>query len=100
DDNSRPDHGDLGLQPRKAGFDLDRAGFAVDPPRPARHPLEVFDGVGDVDPRPIDSALDEAAVEQSSRGPTKGFPAMSSTSPGCSPTNISSEPSGPSPNTV
>ena len=27
DDNSRPDHGDLGLQPRKAGFDLDRAGF-------------------------------------------------------------------------
>ena len=46
----------------------------MDPPRPARHPFEVFDGVCDVDPRPIDSRLSEAVVEQFAGRSDKGLP--------------------------
>ena len=47
-DDLRLDDADLGLEPRKAGLDLDRARLAVDAPRSARHPFEVLDDIGDV----------------------------------------------------
>ena len=62
---------DFGLEPRKAGLDFDRARFAVNAPRAARHPFEVLDDIRDVGLRAVDSRLDKAAVEQFARRPDK-----------------------------
>ena len=78
-----------------------RVRLLVDPALAARLPLEVLDDVGDVD-RPRDRCRPPRSARSSSlpAGPTNGWPARSSASPGCSPTSISRARRAPSPNTV
>src|SRR5690242_14837811 len=71
-DNARLDDADLGLEPRKAGFDLDRTRLAVDTARSARHPFEVLDDIGDVGLPAIDPGFLQAAVQQPARRADEG----------------------------
>lgn len=100
-DQLGPDGVDLGLEPWPASSHLRRRRLLVQPALPLWAPLEVFDGVGGDVPdsgsmparsRPLDNTVPA--------GPTKGTPRLSSTSPGCSPTNIRWLRRGPAPNTV
>ena len=70
-DDPRRDRTDFGFEPWKACRDLQGAGFAVETPGPARDPLEMLDGVGHPNPRPVDPGLGETAVEQLSGGSDK-----------------------------
>ena len=56
--------GDLGFEPRTARGDFGGAGFFVDAALAARFPLEMFDGVGDVDFPAVDASFGESGVEQ------------------------------------
>ena len=100
DQHARLDDRELGVEPRPAGSDLRPVRLLVDPPLPARPPFEVLDRVRDVDLRAIDPCVVERLVEEPPAGPTNGLPALSSWSPGCSPTNITSALRVPSPNTT
>src|SRR5437763_6189566 len=71
-DDLRFDDADLRLEPRKAGLDFDRARFAVNAPRTARHPFEMFDDIGDVSLLAVDPRLHETAVQQPSRWSYEG----------------------------
>ena len=71
-DDLRFDDADLGLEPGKAGLDFDRARFAVNAPRAARHPFEVFDHIGDIGLLAVDPRLHETAVQQPSRRSYEG----------------------------
>jgi hypothetical protein len=70
----------------------------MDAPLAALLELEMLDGVGDVGLATPASA--SARSSSFPAGPTKGLPAMSSWSPGCSPTSASSGCNGPSPGTA
>ena len=58
------DLGDLLLEPDAAGVYLAQAGLFVQTPLAAGLPLEVFDGIGDVDGFAIESRLLDDAIEQ------------------------------------
>jgi hypothetical protein len=100
DQHARLDDREFGVEPRPARSDLRPVRLLVDPPLPARSPFEVLDRVGDVDLRAIDPASSSASSKSLPAGPTKGLPALSSWSPGCSPTNITFALRVPSPKTV
>src|SRR5262252_10150192 len=72
DDNLPAHCADLRLEPRKARLYLDRARLAVNAPRPARHPFEVFYDIGDIGLPPVDSRFNQALVEQLFRRSDKG----------------------------
>lgn len=77
DEDLWPDHFDLGIEPGSAGLDLGVPGLLVDPALAALmgSPTEMLYGIGDVDPRPIDSGRGERFVEDSSCG-TNEWPAL------------------------
>ena len=60
---------DLGREPRFACGDLRGIGLLVDAAFPAGLPLEVFDCVGDVHGRAVDTGFGQRFVEETSRGP-------------------------------
>jgi hypothetical protein len=60
----------------------------------------MLDRVGDEHAAPVDAGIVESTVEDVAARPTNGLPAMSSRSPGCSPTSINSAPIFPSPGTI
>ena len=91
---------DLRLQPWTAGLDLARAGRLMQTPLAARSPFEVLDRVGDVDRATLDPGFRQRPVEQPARRSDERLALWSSSSPGCSPTSISSARAGPSPKTV
>src|SRR5262245_49929445 len=66
-DDSRFDYSDFGLEPRKASLDLDRTRLAVNTARPALHPLEVLDDIGDINLLAVDFRFYEATVQELSR---------------------------------
>jgi hypothetical protein len=72
----------------------------VDAPLTPLLELEVFDGVGHVDAVAIDIGCGECLSNNRPAGPTNGSPALSSWSPGCSPTIISHALVEPDPKTV
>jgi hypothetical protein len=67
DDDTRRYRRNLGLQPRKARFYLDRPRLAMDASRASWHPFEMLDNVCNVSVRSVEPGLDEATVEQPSR---------------------------------
>src|SRR5688500_4498314 len=66
DDDLRFDEGDLEIEPGVAGGDLHGVRLLVNAPLPALGtlPLEVLDGVGDVDRAAVDACFAECAVEE------------------------------------
>jgi hypothetical protein len=59
----------LGFDPGGTCLDLLGLGRLVDPPLPARHPLEVLDHVRDVGVAPLDPGLVQRLVEDGAGGP-------------------------------
>ena len=72
-DDPRADFLELCLEPGPARADLTRVRLAVDAAFAARFPLEVLDGVGDIDPRAIDPDVVEGVVQHTSGWADKGF---------------------------
>ena len=64
DDQLRLNYRDLGLQPGTACSDLNSVWFAVDASLASFDELEVFNGVGHVDPAAIDAGLLERLIQQ------------------------------------
>ena len=100
DEHLRSDESQLRLKPREARGDLRAVRLLVDATFAAELVAEMLDDIRDVDVIPRDPRLVEPAVEQPPAGPTNGCPSMSSRSPGCSPTNITSASRTPSPKTA
>lgn len=96
----RLDPRELGIEPGDARADLLEVGLLVEPSLPSHHELEVLDNVREVDLITNETSLLDRALERAPAGPTKGRPARSSRSPGCSPTITIRASSGPSPKTV
>ena len=73
---SRLHHGQLGLEPRAAGRDLRPVRLLVDAALAARLPLEVLDGVRDVDVDAVDPRRLERLVEQPARRADERLPGL------------------------
>ena len=101
-DKLRGDHRQLGSQPRLAGMHMPSLGPFMNPALAALGgpPPEVLDGVGDVARSLSIPASTKARSSSLPAGPTNGSPRWSSTSPGCSPTNMADASVDPAPNTV
>jgi hypothetical protein len=93
-DDLRLDRVDLGVEPGRARTYLVRVRLRVDPPLPARLPLEVLDGVRDPHLLAGDTGVRSARSSRPA-GPTKGPGAVFV--PGCSPTMTIVLPSRPCP---
>jgi hypothetical protein len=64
-ENLRRDHGELGVQPRPAGVDVDSVRALVDAPPAAKLVVEMLDHVGDehlgtLDPSPLETLVQHA----------------------------------------
>ena len=87
--SSRLDGGELALVPLPARPDLRRGRLLVQADFSARHEFEMLHRIGDVDLARGRCRLPPARGRASARlVPTKGLPARSSLSPGCSPTSM------------
>lgn len=64
DDKLWLDHLDFRVQPRAAGGDLGGIRLLMQPAFTLRLPLEVFDGIGDIDPGSVDAGLQQRFVEE------------------------------------
>src|SRR5687768_7516137 len=73
DDDGRVDGAQLRFEPRATRLDLGRARLLVDPPLPPRLPLEVFDGVGDIDLIARNTGIRERLVEHRAGRSDKGL---------------------------
>jgi hypothetical protein len=101
-DELRLDGGDLRLEPGEARPDVGAGRLLVEPPlAPAdgrqRKCLTAFVTYTAERSMPASASARSRILPA---GPTNGLPAMSSWSPGCSPTRTSAADAGPSPNTV
>ena len=63
DDEGRVDGFHFGVKPGAAGGNFASAGLLVNAAFAARLPLEMFDGIGDVDEAAVDAGFNETAVE-------------------------------------
>ena len=74
DDHLRSHDLDLPIQPGAAGGDLEGARLLVQAPLAFLTPLEMFDGVGEVDVAAVDAGLGEGLTQDAARGPYEGLP--------------------------
>src|SRR6266704_1930758 len=68
DQQPRPDHLDLSLEPRPARPHLPGVGLFVQPPLASDGEPEMLDGVGHVDALAVDAGLFEGLLQQTPRG--------------------------------